>query len=145
MRGLLVFSKLSERMKEVLDGKDANAVELRAELMLGLMSRAIAVFANHDPEYRVLLPTSTELHSSASRTVLPLTLISPALLHRHTWQGFIAGLIPGICRQPAVPLVSEDKVDVLAKACLSEISLKGDLHMGQILNIALDKIGEYLL
>jgi hypothetical protein len=36
-------------------------------------------------------------------------------------------------------------VDVLAKACLGEISLQGDLHMGQILNVALDKIGEYLL
>ncbi|MCK7512629.1 MAG: hypothetical protein MZV70_57050 [Desulfobacterales bacterium] len=46
---------------------------------------------------------------------------------------------------PLFLAVSEDKVDVLAKACLGEISLRGDLHMGQILNIALDKIGEYLL
>jgi hypothetical protein len=32
----------------------------------------------------------------------------------------------------------------LAEACLLNISLKGDLHMGQIVNVFLDKIGVYL-
>jgi hypothetical protein len=35
-------------------------------------------------------------------------------------------------------------VDVLAEASLLIISLKGDLHMAQVVNIFLDKIGAYL-
>lgn len=146
MKGLLVFSKLAERMQEVLDGKDTKAIELRAELMIGLMSRAIAVLANHDPEYRV---QAANLHGIAEFRV------RNGLASHVDFSGTIAQAHLGRASSPDFSLefadsplflsVSEDKVDVLAKACLGEISLKGDLHMGQILNIALDKIGEYLL
>ena len=145
MKGLMVFSKLAERMQEVLDGKDTTEVELRAELMLGLMSRAVAVLANRDPEYK---SQAARLHGVAEFRIRgsyashvdfsgPQPRHLPAMpLHRISLE---------FADSPLFLAVTQDKVDVLAKACLGEISLKGDLHMGQIINIALDKIGEYLL
>ncbi|HOJ13765.1 MAG TPA: hypothetical protein PLT69_04655, partial [Deltaproteobacteria bacterium] len=41
--------------------------------------------------------------------------------------------------------VADDKVDVMARACLGDVSLKGDLHMGQVLSRGLDVVGRYLL
>ena len=40
--------------------------------------------------------------------------------------------------------VADDKVDVMAAICLEEMSLKGNLHMGDILNGFLDRLGLYL-
>ncbi len=146
MKGLMVFSKVAERMQEVLDGKDAGAVELRAELTLGLMTRAVAVLANHDPVYK---PMAARLHGSAEFRIRN-SYASYVDFSGTEARAFAGGakapdFILEFADSPLFLAVSEDKVDVLAKACLGEISLKGDLHMGQILNVALDKIGEYLL
>jgi hypothetical protein len=40
--------------------------------------------------------------------------------------------------------VVDDTVDVMAAACLGDIVLRGNLHMGQSVNILFDKIGQYL-
>jgi hypothetical protein len=40
--------------------------------------------------------------------------------------------------------VTSDTIDVMAAVCLEDMSLKGNLHMGQTIDIFLDKIGRYL-
>lgn len=145
IRGLLTFSKLAERMQAVLESTDSQTLELRAELTLGLMARAIAVLAGHDPEYR---PKANRLHGVTEFR------IKNGLASHVDFSGAGARAHPGRASSPDFILefhdsplflaVADDKVDVLAEACLGRISLRGDLHMGQIVNIALDKIGEYL-
>jgi hypothetical protein len=146
IKGLMVFSKLAERMQEVVEGKDTSGLELRAELMLGLMSRAIAVLANHDPEYRV---QASHLHGVAEFRIrnglASYVDFSGTATRAHLGRAASPDFILEFADSPLFLAVTEDKVDVLARACLGEISLTGDLHMGQIINIALDKIGEYLL
>ncbi|MCU0577303.1 MAG: hypothetical protein MUD15_10835 [Desulfobacterota bacterium] len=146
IKGLLTFSKLAERMQEVLESKDRETLELRAELMLGLMSRAIAVLARHDPDYKVQAShlhgvTEFRIRTGSASHVDFSGGTTKASVGRASSPDFILEFADS----PLFLDVADDKVDVLAKACLGEISLKGDLHMGQIVNIALDKIGEYLL
>jgi len=146
IKGLLTFSKLAERMQAVLESTGRETLELRAELMLGLMSRAIAVLARHDPEYKA---QASHLHG-----VTEFRIRNGPTSHVD-FSGRAAKASVGPAPSPDFILefddsplfldVADDKVDVLAEACLGRISLKGDLHMGQIVNIALDKIGEYLL
>jgi len=40
--------------------------------------------------------------------------------------------------------LTEDKVDVFAAICLEDIRIQGDLHMGDIVNGLLDRVGVYL-
>jgi hypothetical protein len=142
----MTFSKLAERMQKVLESKDRETLELRAELMLGLMSRAIAVLARHDPDYKVQAShlhgvTEFRIRTGSASHVDFSGGTTKASVGRASSPDFILEFADS----PLFLDVADDKVDVLAKACLGEISLKGDLHMGQIVNIALDKIGEYLL
>ena len=146
IKGLLTFSKLAERMQAVLESTDSGTLELRAELMLGLMSRAIAVLAQHDPEYK---PKAAHLHGITEFKIRN-GLASHVDFSRGTAKAYAGrasspDFMLEFADSPLFLDVADDKVDVLAKACLGQISLKGDLHMGQVVNIALDKIGEYLL
>ncbi len=146
IKGLLTFSKLAERMQAVLESRDGTTLELRAELMLGLMSRAIAVLAQHDPEYAT---KAARLHGITEFRIMT------GLASHVDFSGRAAKAYAGRASSPDFMLefadsplfldVADDKADVMALACLGRISLKGDLHMGQVVNIALDKIGEYLL
>lgn len=146
IKGLLTFSKLAGRMQQVLESRDAETVELRAGLMTGLMSRAIAVLAVHDPAYR-----DTAAHLNG---VTEFRIRNGPASHVE-FRGGTARASAGTSSSPDFILefadsplfldVADDKVDVLARACLGDISLRGDLHMGQVVNIALDRIGEYLL
>ncbi|MCK7512706.1 MAG: hypothetical protein MZV70_57525 [Desulfobacterales bacterium] len=146
IKGLLTFSKLAERMQEVLESKDRETLELRAELMLGLMSRAIAVLARHDPEYKVKAShlhgvTEFRIRTGSASHVDFSGGTTKAYVGRASSPDFILEFADSPCSSmwPTTRWMS------WPRACLGEISLKGDLHMGQIVNIALDKIGEYLL
>ncbi len=145
IRGLLTFSKLAGRMQEILEGRDGTG-DLRAELMLGLMARAMAVLAQRDPEFSV---PAAKLHGIAEFRIR-------GVQSAHVdFSGKAPRAILGNAQAPDFVIefansalfldVSQDRVDVLAKACMGEISLLGDLHMGQTINIGLDRIGEYLL
>jgi hypothetical protein len=144
-RGILTFSKLAGRMQAVLEGREGTA-DLRAELMLGLMARAMAVLARRDPEFTV---PAAKLHGIAEFRV------RGAQAAHVVFSGDAPRAVLGSAPSPDFVIefanstlfldVSQDKVDVLAKVCQGEISLLGDLHMGQTINIGLDRIGEYLL
>lgn len=146
IKGLLTFSKLAERMQAVLESTDGSTLELRAELTLGLMSRAIAVLAGHDPEYRL---KAAHLHGVTEFCIRngPASHVdfSGGAARAHLGKASSPDFILEFADSPLFLAVADDKVDVLAEACLGRISLKGDLHMGQVINTALDKIGEYLL
>lgn len=146
IKGLMVFSKLAARMQEILEGRERSVQDLKAELMIGLMSRAIVVLSEHDPEYK---GHAAKLHGVAEFR------IRNGFASHVDFSGTTPEARLGAASSPDFTLefadnalfldVTEDKVDVQAQACLGGISLQGDLHMGQIINIALDKIGEYLL
>lgn len=144
IRGLLAFSRLADRLQEVLDGHTAHT-DLRAELTLGLMTRALAVIAGMDPGFRE--------HAAKLRGVAEFS-VSDAFAAHVDFSGPAPRAYPGRAASPDFILgfrdsplflaVAEDRVDVVAKACLGEITLKGDLHMGQVITVALDRIGRYL-
>jgi hypothetical protein len=144
LRGMLIFSRLANHMEKVLGGNKANE-NLRAQLTLGILARSMAIIAGSDPEMR---PLTKKLHGKAEFRIRdghavhvdftghePRSILEPSgspdfLLEFATDDLFLR--------------VSEDKVDVLAEACLLNIGLKGDLHMGQTINVLLDRISLYL-
>ncbi len=40
--------------------------------------------------------------------------------------------------------IVDDRVDVFAAICLEDILVEGDLHMGEAINLFLDRVGVYL-
>ncbi|HOM30044.1 MAG TPA: SCP2 sterol-binding domain-containing protein [Deltaproteobacteria bacterium] len=145
VKGLLVFSRLASRMQAVLEGR-AGSPQLRAGLTIGLLARSLAVAATWDPLFK----------QDASRLegVAEFSIRGGPGAHVH-FQGGKATAYPGHAPSADFILefansevfldVADDKVDVMARACLGDVSLKGDLHMGQVLSRGLDVVGRYLL
>jgi hypothetical protein len=143
LKGLMVFSKLAKHMEKVLDGS-SGPENLRSRMTLGIMGRSMAVIAGSDPE---MVPLMKKLHGIAEFRIkdghavhvnfsgIPRCMTGPSGAPDFLLEFATDGLFLK---------VSEDKVDVLAEACLLNISLKGDLHMGQIVNTLLDRISLYL-
>ena len=144
LKGLMVFSRLAKHMEMVLDGATAPE-KLRARLTLDILARTMAIISRDDPELR---PLAKKLHGKAE-----FRIKDGHAVHVDFTRGGPKGII-GTAQSPDFLLefatddlflkVSEDKVDVLAQACLLNIIIKGDLHMGQIVNVFLDKVGVYL-
>jgi hypothetical protein len=144
LKGLKVFSLLAKRMEKVLDG-GAAPEKIMARITMDIMVRTLAIIAGDDPE---LHPLAQKLHGKMEFRIK----------NGHAaYVDFTGGRpksIVGTLERPDCLFefatddiflkVAEDKVDVLAEASLLNISLKGDLHMAQVVNIFLDKIGAYL-
>ena len=144
LKGLMVFSRLAKHMEKILDGGTAPE-KLRARLTLDILARTIAIISRDDPE---LIPLARKLHGKAE-----FRIKDGHAVHVDFTGSEPKGMI-GTAKLPDFMLefatddlflkVSEDKVDVLAQAGLLNIIFKGDLHMAQIVNVFLDKVGVYL-
>jgi hypothetical protein len=144
LKGLMVFSRLAKHMEKVLDEGMAPE-KLRARLTLDILARAMAIVSRDDPEMKLL---AKKVHG-----VVEFRIKDGHAVHVD-FTGGEPRSAAGAARSPDLLLqfatddlflnVSQDKVDVLAQACLLNIVFQGDLHLGQIVNVFLDKIGEYL-
>jgi len=144
LRDLAVFSRLAAHMQKVLEGQ-AGGRDLQARLMLGVMARSVAVLAVHD---RDLSTAMSRLNGVAQFRIRqgPRAYV--------TFSESSAEAALGHAEAPDFTIefstselflaVADDAVDVMAKTCLGEISITGDIHMGQTMNTALDAVGAYL-
>jgi hypothetical protein len=143
IKGLMVFSRLAKHMEQVLDGR-AGPENLRSRMTLGIMGRSMAVIAANDPE---MAPLAKKLHGIAEFRIREGQAVHVDFSGSTRFVAGPSGAPDFLLEFASDGLflkVAEDKVDVLAEACLLNIALKGDLHMGQIVNTLLDRIALYL-
>lgn len=142
--GLIVLMKLLKQMENTLQKEEVNK-DLKAQSMLHIMARAMEIMANHEEESRAL---ADHMEGITEFTIKGLDAVHV------DFTGQKASYCAGPASHPDLILefsssdvflgVTDDRVDVMAAICLEAMSLKGNLHMGQTVNIFLDKIGSYL-
>ncbi|MGC9325651.1 MAG: SCP2 sterol-binding domain-containing protein [Desulfomonilia bacterium] len=143
-RGLRMFTRLARHLEQSLAGHGSDVVT-RSIMMLTIVARAIAILAEHEGESRQL---STHLSGVAEFRITNTAAINidfcagkPIVRTGHA-------SLPDFLLEFTSPElfleVAEDRVDVMAQACLERIHLKGDLHMGQTISVFLDKVSHYL-
>jgi hypothetical protein len=143
-RGLKVFSKLAKRMEAILKGPNPPR-DTKARLLINTMGKAIAAIAEFEPESRTI---ARNLRGIAEVRIKDDEAVSI------TFSGKNVTARNG--RTPDPDLVMEfatrdlfldivdDRVDVFAAICLEDILVEGDLHMGEAINMFLDKASVYL-
>ncbi len=144
IKGLLTFMKLAQRMEKILKG-DNPPLELKAKLMLNTIARTMAVVANHD---EALKPSAAELRGTAELRIKDGYAVhvkfGGPVVSGHRGAAPDPDLIMEFKNSQFFLDLADDKVDTMAAICLEDMHLTGDLHMGDIVNGFLDKIGEYL-
>jgi len=144
IKGLKAFAGLAKRMETVLKSADAPC-KLKARLLLNTVGRTVAVLADSEPESRKA--------ASGLRGIAELRIKDSEAVHiTFTGQGATAAsghapdpdLVMEFSSEEVFLDLTEDKVDVFAAICLEDIRIQGDLHMGDIVNGLLDRVGVYL-
>jgi len=144
VKGLKAFAGLAKRMEAVLKGADAPR-KLKAGLLINTVGRTVAVLAASEPESRKA--------ASGLRGVAELRIKDSEAVHiTFTGQGASAAsghaldpdLVMEFSSEDVFLALTEDRVDVFAAICLEDIRIQGDLHMGDIVNLLLDRVGVYL-
>jgi len=143
-KGLFVFMKLAKRMEAILKGENPPR-DLKAKLLMNTLGRSIATIAAHEPESKAAalsIRGVTELRIKNGPAV-NITFAG----ERVTAKGGNAP-DPDLIMEFGTPELfldlADDKVDVFAAICLEDMLLQGDLHMGDVVNTFLDKVGVYL-
>ncbi len=144
MAGLLNFIKLAERMEEILKG-DNPPVELKAKLLLNTVAKTMAIIANYDPS---MAAEAAALHGVAQLSVrdgyaVNVTFTGSNAIAANSAAKDFDLLMEFKDSQFFIDL-ADDKVDTFAAMCLRDLVTEGDLHMADIVNVFLDKIGTYL-
>lgn len=143
-KGLIVFMKLAKRMEAVMKGGNPPK-ELKAKLLVNTLGRTIATIAAYEPESKAAarsLRGVTELRIKNGAAV-NITFTGDSV----TAKGGNApdpDLVMEFGTQDLFLDLADDKVDVFAAICLEDMVLQGDLHMGDVVNVFLDKVGVYL-
>lgn len=144
LKGLLVFSRLAKHMETVLNTGAAPG-KLRARLTLDILARAMAIISRDDPGMR---PLAKKIHGTAQFRIKDGHAVYVDFTRDEPEGVTGAHPSPDLLLQFATDdlflKVSQDKVDVMAQACLLNIVFQGDLHLGQVVNIFLDRLSEYL-
>jgi hypothetical protein len=143
-KGLLVFMKLAKRMEEVLKGANPPK-QLKAKLLLNTLGKTIAAIANYEPDSKAVADTIkgiTELRIRNGSAINIQFTGSSAIARNGNAQD--PDLLMEFANEDIFLDLADDKVDVFAAICLDDMALKGDLHMGDIVNTFLDKVGIYL-
>lgn len=143
-KGLKVFTRLAKRMEAVLKGANPPR-EIKARLLINTVGKAIAVIAAHEPESQKAargIQGVTELRIRQSEAV------------NITFTGQTATAASGHASNPDLIMefasrdifldLVDDQVDIFAAICLEDVLLQGDLHMGDTVNLLLDRVGVYL-
>ncbi len=144
IKGLKAVAGLAKRMEAVLKGADAPR-KLKARLLLNTVGRTVAVLAAWEPESRKA--------ASGLRGVAELRIKDSEAVHI-LFAGQSAAAASGRAPDPDLIMefssedvfldLAQDKMDVLAAICLEDIRIQGDLHMGDVVNRLLDRVGVYL-
>jgi len=143
-KGLIVFMKLAKRMEAVLKG-DNPPKELKSRLLVNTIGRTIATIAQYEPESKAAAQSIrgvTELRIRNGAAV-NITFTGDSVTAR-SGNAPDPDLIMEFGTQDLFLDLAEDKVDVFAAICLEDMLLQGDLHMGDVVNTFLDKVGVYL-
>jgi hypothetical protein len=131
-------------MEAVLKGANPPR-EIKARLLINTVGKAIAVIAAHEPESQKAargIKGVTELRIRQSEAV------------NITFTGQTATAASGHASNPDLIMefasrdifldLVDDQVDIFAAICLEDVLLQGDLHMGDTVNLLLDRVGVYL-
>ncbi len=143
-RGLKVFSNLAKRMETILKGANPPR-ETKARLLINTVGRAIAAIAAFEPESRIIarnLRGVAEVRIKDDEAV-SITFNGQNVTARNGRTPDPDLLMEFATRDLFLDIV-DDRVDVFAAICLEDILVEGDLHMGEAINMFLDKAGVYL-
>ena len=142
--GLLTFIKLGDRLDKILQGPNPPK-KLKAKLLLNTVAKTIAAICNNEPESKA---TADTLHGVAELSIkngyAANILFTGGSTIGRNGKADEADLIMGFANEDIFLDLADDKVDVFAAICLGDMVLEGDLHMGDIVNSYLDKVGVYL-
>lgn len=143
-KGLMVFMKLAKRMEEILKGANPPKA-LKTKLLLNTIGKTIAAIANHDPESQAAAKTIKGVTEMSIRNgyAVNITFTGTTAFAR-TGKAPDPDLIMEFATEDLFLDLADDKVDVYAAICMEDMALKGDLHMGDVVNTFLDKVGVYL-
>jgi len=142
--GLLTFIKLGDRLDKILQGPNPPK-KLKANLLLNTIAKTIAAICNNEPESKA---TAQTLHGVAELSInngdaANIMFTGGSTIGRN---GRVddADLIMSFKDEELFLDLADDKVDVMAAVCLCDMVISGDLHMGDVVNAYLDKVGTYL-
>ncbi|MDD4356072.1 MAG: hypothetical protein PHN98_02380 [Smithellaceae bacterium] len=143
-RGLKVFSMLAKRMEAILKGANPPR-EIKARLLLNTVGKAIAAIAASEPESQIIargIRGVAEVRIKNDDSV-NITFSGQDVTARN---GRVPDpdLVMEFATQDLFLNIVDDKVDVFAAICLEDILVEGDLHMGEAINLFLDRVGIYL-
>ncbi len=142
--GLLTFIKLGDRLDKILQGPNPPK-KLKAKLLLNTIAKTIAAICNHEPESK---ESANTLHGVAELSIengpAANILFTGGTTTGRNGRAEEADLIMGFKNEDIFLNLADDKVDVFAAICLGDMILEGDLHMGDVVNTYLDKVGTYL-
>lgn len=144
IKGLLAFVKLAKRMEEVLKG-DGAPDELKAKLMLNTIAKTMAAIATNEPEGKA---AAASLNGTAQLSIRDGYAVhvdfNGSRATGHIGKAVDPDLLMEFKDNRFFLDLADDKVDTMAALCLQDLVLDGDLHMGDIVNVFLDKVGQYL-
>ncbi len=145
LKGLLVFIKLAKRMEEVLKGVNP-PIPLKAKLTVNTLPKGIAILVNHDKgmnEQKSHLPDGIAEFRIKDGFAAHV-VYKNGYAHAEVGRAKKPDFIMEFSSDKTTVDVADDKVDIMASICLGDISMKGNLHMGDVLNGYLDRLSLYL-
>jgi len=142
--GLITFMKLGDRLDKILQGPNPPK-KLKAKLLLNTIAKTIAAICNNEPES---MASASTLNGVAELSIINgyavnILFTGSSVIGRNG-KPEDADLIMGFVNEDIFLNLADDKVDIMAAICLGDMILSGDLHMGDIVNTYLDKVGVYL-
>ncbi len=145
LKGLITFMKLAKRMEKVMKGPNP-PMSLKAKLTINTIPRGLAILLNYDKameEQRSHMPEGVAEFRIKDGFAAHVVYKNG---HAHADAGHAKDpdFIMEFSSDKTALDVADDKVDVMASICLGDISMKGNLHMGDVLNGYLDRLSLYL-
>jgi len=132
-RGLKVFSSLAKRMEAILKGANPPR-KIKARLLINTVGKAIAAIAASEPESQIRIKDDEAVNitfNGQDVTARNGRATDPDLVMEFATRDLFLDIV-------------DDRVDVFAAICLEDILVEGDLHMGEAINLFLDRVGVYL-
>ena len=143
-RGLKVFSTLGKRMEAILKGANPPR-EIKARLLINTVGKSIATIAAFEPESQIIARSIrgvAEIRIKNDEAV-NITFSGQDVTARNG-RAPDPDLVMEFATQDLFLDIVDDRVDVFAAICMEDIRVEGDLHMGEAINMFLDRVGVYL-
>ena len=143
-KGLKVFSNLARRMEAILKGANPPR-EIKARLLINTVGKAIAAIAASEPESQIIAQNLRGIAEVRIRDdeAVNITFSGQGVTARNG-RATDPDLVMEFATKDLFLDIVDDRVDVFAAICLEDILVEGDLHMGEAINLFLDRVGVYL-